>query len=234
MPPTSPRPSRSPLTRDRVFRAAVRLADRQGLEALSMRRLATALKVEAMSLYNHVANKDDLLDGMVELAVGEIVLPAAGLAWKDALRQRATAAHEVMLQHPWLPLLMSSRMNIGPNMLGYIESVLRTAREAGFTWADTDQLWNAIDSYVVGFTLQVVNYPVDPAEYASAAAAYLPMLDATRFPYMREITAQVADGTHDGTHDFAFGLELLLEGLERRLGGTAPPSRAARAAGSPR
>jgi len=215
MPPTAPR---SPLTRDRVFRAAVRLADRHGLEALSMRRLATALKVEAMSLYNHVANKDDLLDGMVDLAVGEITLPPPGLPWKDALRLRATAAHEVMLQHPWLPLLMASRINIGLNMLGYIESVLRTAREAGFSWAETDRLWNAIDSYVVGFTLQVLNYPVDPAEYASAAAAYLPMLDAARYPYMREITAQVAAGTHDGTHDFAFGLELILDGLERRLG----------------
>jgi hypothetical protein len=129
---------------------------------------------------------------------------------------------------------MSSRINIGPNMLGYIESVLRTARTAGFSVAETDRLWNAIDSYVVGFTLQVLNYPVDPEEYASAAAAYLPMLDAARYPHMREITSLVANGTHDGTHDFAFGLELILEGLERLRQGLAPPSRAARATESPR
>ena len=206
---------RSPLTRERILRAAARLADKQGLDALSMRRLATTLKVEAMSLYNHVANKDDVLDGMVDLIVGEITLPTPSGDWKTAMRARATSAHAVMLAHPWAPMLVVSRINVGPNMLRYIEATLGTLREAGLSWAETDRAWNAMDSHIYGFTLQLQNFPVDPDEYASAAASYLPMLPADTYPYMHELTRGVADGSHDGTHDFSFGLELILDGLDR-------------------
>ena len=206
---------RSPLTRERVLRAAVRLADKHGLDALSMRRLATSLKVEAMSLYNHVANKDDVLDGMVDLIIGEITLPVPGGDWKAAMRARATSAHAVMLAHPWAPMLVVSRISVGPNMLRYVEATLGTLREAGLSWAETDRAWNAMDSHIYGFTMQLQNFPVDPQEYASAAAAYLAMLPADKYPYMHELTVQVANGTHDGTHDFAFGLELILDGLDR-------------------
>ena len=208
---------RTPLTRERVLRAAVRLADKHGLEALSMRRLAATLRVEAMSLYNHVANKDDVLDGIVDLVIGEITLPTPGGDWKAAMRTRATSAHTVLLAHPWAALLVVSRMNVGPNMFRYIDATLATMRQAGLSWADTDRAWNAIDSFVYGFTLQLQNFPVEPDEYASAAAGYLPMIPATQYPYMHEISRLVAEGTHDGTHDFSFGLELILEGLERRI-----------------
>jgi AcrR family transcriptional regulator len=211
-----PSARRAPLSRDRILHAAIKLADRHGLEALSMRSLATALKVKAMSLYNHVANKDELLDGMVDVVIGEITLPAAGGDWKGAMRARAESALSVMTAHPWAPMLVVSRINVGPNMLGYIDATLATLRGAGLSWFETDRAWNAIDNYIYGFALQQQNFPVNPDEYAEAAAAYLPMLPANKYPFMHELSRHVANGTHDGTLDFAFGLELLLDGLERR------------------
>lgn len=121
----------------------------------------------------------------------------------------------VMLAHPWAPLLVVSRITVGPNTLRYIDATRGTLRQAGLSWAETDRAWNAIDSHIYGFTLQLQKCPVDPAEYAAAAASYLPMLPAEQYPYMRELTARVAEGTHAGTHDFAFGLELILDGLDR-------------------
>jgi AcrR family transcriptional regulator len=211
-----PSARRAPLSRDRILRAAIKLADRHGLDALSMRSLATALKVKAMSLYNHVANKDELLDGMVDVVIGEITRPTRDGDWKVAMRARATSALAVMTAHPWAPMLVVSRINVGPNMLGYIDATLATLRKAGLSWYETDRAWNAIDNYIYGFALQQQHFPVNPDEYASAAAAYLPMLPANVYPYMHELTSHVADGSHDGTLDFAFGLELILDGLERR------------------
>lgn len=180
-----------------------------------MRKLATALKVEAMSLYNHVANKDELLDGMVDAVIGEITRPTRGGDWRAAMRARATSALAVMTAHPWAPMLVLSRINAGPNMLGYIDATLGTLREAGLSWFEADRAWNALDNYTYGFALQQQHFPVNPDEYASAAAAYLPMLPADVYPYMHELTVQVANGSHDGTLDFAFGLELILDGVER-------------------
>jgi len=142
-------------------------------------------------------------------------LPTPGGDWKAAMRARATSAHAVMLAHPWAPMLVVSRTNVRPNMLRYIDATLGTLRKAGLSLAETDRAWNAMDSHIYGFTLQLQNFPVDPEEYASAAASYLPMLPADQYPYMHEITARVADGSHDGTHDFSFGLELILDGLDR-------------------
>ncbi|HMS01635.1 MAG TPA: TetR/AcrR family transcriptional regulator [Gemmatimonadaceae bacterium] len=207
---------RASLTRDRILRAAIKLADRHGLEALSMRKLAATLKVEAMSLYHHVANKDELLDGMVDAVIGEITWSADADDWKAVVRARASAALAVMTAHPWAPMLIVSRISVGPNMLGYIEATLATLRGAGFSWFEVDRAWNAMDNYIYGFALQQQHFPVDPDEYASAAASYLPMLPAERYPNMHALTVQVIDGTHDGTLDFGFGLELILDGLERR------------------
>ena len=210
-----PASRRPPLSPERILRAAIKLADRQGLEALSMRKLAATLKVEAMSLYNHVASKDALLDGMVNQIIGEITLPERGGDWKSAMRARAVSALAVMTAHPWAPMLVVSRINVGPNMLRYIDATLGTLREAGLSWEETDRAWNTMDNYIYGFTLQQQNFPVSPDDYASAAAAYLPMLPADRYPYMHELSARVADGSHDGRHDFGFGLEVILDGLER-------------------
>jgi AcrR family transcriptional regulator len=213
MPPSA----RSPLTRDRVLRTAVRLADKHGLEALSMRKLAAALKVEAMSLYHHVASKDELLDGMVNLVVGEIELPSATGDWRVAMRRRATSAHAVMMRHPWAPLLLVSRINVGPNMLRYVDATLGCLRAAGFTWLQADRGWHAIDSHIYGFTLHMLSSPITPEDYPAAAAQYLPMLPAAEYPNMHALTTLVAEGKHDGTEDFAFGLELILSGLQQLL-----------------
>ncbi len=183
-----------------------------------MRRLATALKVEAMSLYNHVANKDELLDGMVDIVVGEITWPALGGGWKATLRARAESALAVMTTHPWAPMLIVARITVGPNRLRYIDATLGVLREAGFSWAETDHAWNTMDNYIFGYTLQQQNFPLSPEEYASGAASFLPMIPAETYPYMHELSARVADGSHDGLPDFAFGLELILDGLDRLRG----------------
>lgn len=210
--------ARAPLSRDRVLSTAVGLADRGGLESLSMRKLAVALKVEAMSLYHHVASRDDLLDGMVERVVSEIEAPQRGVPWKEAMRRRALSAHAVLGRHPWATALLMSRVNVSPAMLHYIDATVGCLRQAGFSIALADRAWNALDCYIYGFTLHEQKFPVDPEEYASAAQHFLPMLSPEKHPYMREMAEKVADGSHDGRMDFGFGLELILDGLERLLG----------------
>ncbi len=206
-------PPRTPLTRERVLRAAIELADQQGLAALSMRNLAKAVGVEAMSLYNHVANKDDLYDGIIDLVVAEIYVPRAGGDWRAELRHRATSAHEVLLNHRWATGLLGSRINVGPAMLGYIDATLGCLITAGFTYEQADRAWNAMDSHIYGFTVQAVNFPLDPSEYASAAAQFLPLIPTETHPHMHALAALVITGAHSGAADFTFGLDLLLEGL---------------------
>jgi AcrR family transcriptional regulator len=208
-------PARTPLNRDRVLRAAMRLADKHGIEALSMRKLAEALGVEAMSLYNHVRNKEDVLEGIVDLVVSEIELPVIGADWKEAMRQRAISAHDVLLRHPWAPILVLSRINVGPAMLRYIDATIGCLAEAGFSYVMADHAWNAMDSHIYGFTLYKLNFPLEPADYANAAAQFLPMLPADKYPHMRALAQMVIDGKHDGLHDLEFGLKLILDGLER-------------------
>jgi AcrR family transcriptional regulator len=208
---------RTPLSRERVLLAAVILADESGLESLSMRRLGEKLGVEAMSLYRYTASKDDILDGIVDLAASEIKLPALGGDWKAAMRRRATSAHEVLLRHPWAPMLMLSRANIGPAMLRYVNATIGCLREAGFSWSTADHAWNAIDNHVYGFTLQELNFPFKPEEYAQAAKGFLWMIPPDRYPYLNGMSQQVIDGSHSGLHDFQFGLDLILDGLEKIL-----------------
>ena len=208
---------RTRLNRERVLLAALALADENGIESLSMRRLGEELGVEAMSLYKHAANKDAILDGIVDLVASEIELPAIGGDWKMAMRRRATSAHEVLLRHPWATMLIVSRTNIGPAMLRYVDATIGCLREAGFSYAMADHAWNAIDSHVYGFTLQKLNFPFQPNEYAQAAKAFLPLIPADRFPYLNGMSQQVIGGSHDGLQDLQFGLELILDGLERIL-----------------
>ncbi|CAM3970635.1 TetR/AcrR family transcriptional regulator C-terminal domain-containing protein [Nocardia ninae] len=213
--------SRAPLSREKVLHTAVRLADEQGLAALSMRKLAQTLGVEAMSLYNHVTNKDDLLDGIADLVVAEMGTPEVGGDWKAAMRARAMSAHEVLLRHPWATGLIGSRLNVGPAMLRYVDATVGCLHSAGFSYQQADRAWNAMDSHIYGFTLQEVNFPLQPDEYASAAAQFLPRIPADQFPYMNALSQLVIDGKHSGTADFTFGLNLILDGLERLLGEAA-------------
>jgi AcrR family transcriptional regulator len=207
--------ARAPLTRAKVLGAALRMADKGGIESLSMRNLARALKVEAMSLYNHVNGKEDLLDGLVELVAGEIEVPTSNGDWREAMLRRARSAHAVLLMHPWATMLFVSRMNIGPNMLRYVDASIGCLREAGFSYPLADHAWTAIDAYVYGFTIQKRNFPLEPSAYASAAKQFLPMIPAEQFPYLNGMSKEVIAGRHDGLHQLEFGLELILGGLER-------------------
>ena len=204
-----------PLSRERILTTAVHLADKSGLDDLSMRKLAQALGVEAMSLYNHVSNKDDVLDGMADLIVSEIEVPEIGGDWRQALRRRAISAHEVLRRHAWSPLLIASRLNVGPAMLRYIDATLGCMREAGFSYELADRAWNALDSHIYGFTLLELNFPLEKTEYVSAAQQFMPLLPRAQFPYMHELTQLVIDGSHQGVQSFEFGLDLLLDGLDR-------------------
>lgn len=213
-PPDAP-PSREPLTRDRVLRAAVTFADTQGLDALTMRALGAALGVQAMSLYNHVKDKEDLLDGMVELVVSEIEAPSPAAPWREAMERRAHSAHGVLMRHPWACSQLMSRVNVSPSMLAYIDATLACLTRAGFSLPMADHAWNAMDCFIYGFTLQRLHFPFAPQDYAAAAAGYLPSLSQAQYPAMHALTVQVATGGHDGLHALDFGLGLILDGLER-------------------
>ena len=207
--------NRPPLSQERVMAEALRMVDEGGLDGLSMRNLALALKVEAMSLYNHVRNKEHILDGLVELVVSEIEAPRLGGEWRAAMRQRALSAHTVLMQHPWATMLFISRANIGPNMLRYVDATIGCLRGAGFSYPMADHAWTSIDAYIYGFTLQKLNFPLDPAEYASAAAQFIHLIPVEQFPHLHGMSQEVIAGRHDGLHQIDFGLEFILDGIER-------------------
>ncbi len=206
---------RAPLTRERVIRAAMSLADEQGIDAMTMRGLGKALGVEAMSLYNHVANKDDVLDGMVDLVMGDIQVPGPGTPWREAMRARAISAHDVLLAHPWAALLMMSRYNIGPGMTRYLDATFGALLDGGFTIEGTLDAWNTLDSHLYGFTLQELNLPFEAEEAPQVSAEVLQQLSGAEFPHVAQVIGHVmASGRLE---EFTFGLDLILDGLERRL-----------------
>lgn len=211
--------ARKPLSKPLVLQAAIGLADEAGIATLSMRKLAQRLGVEAMSLYNHVANKEALFDGMVDSVIGEIGLSGleSDTDWKAAMRHRAHSAHQMLLRHPWASQLIVSRINIGPANLRYLDATIACLHQAGFSYPMADRAWNAIDSHIYGFTLQELNFPFEPSEYAGAAQDYLALIPASQYPHMNAMAQQVISGIHSGVQDFEFGLELILDGLERLL-----------------
>ena len=185
-----------------------------------MRKVAQALGVKAMSLYNHVANKDDMINSIMDIVVGEIELPRFDIDWKTAMRQRALSTHEVLLNHPWAAIAIMSRINIGPAMLRYIDRTIGCLREAGFSWEMADHAWNAIDSHIYGFTLQKLNFPVEASDYAETAESYISYIPPDQYPYMHQLSLYIIDGSYDGLHDFELGLDLILDGLEGLLNKT--------------
>ena len=208
--------SRAPLNRDRVLRAAVAFADDAGVSALSMRKLGEALGVEAMSLYNHVANKSELLDGMVDVVFGEIDLPADENDWKQAMRRRAMSARAVLARHRWAIGLMESRTSPGPATLRHHDAIIGVLRRGGFSIAMAAHAFSVLDSYIYGFALQEANLPFDSGqETAALAETILASLPAEEYPYLTELTVEhVLQPGYDYGNEFAFGLDLILEGLE--------------------
>ncbi len=206
---------RVPVTRERALRAAVAIADADGISALTMRRLATELGVEAMSLYHHVANKDEVLDGITDLVVGEIQVPPTGTDWRTAMHDRAISAHDVLLAHPWSAMLIMSRFNIGPGMTRYLDATLGRLREGGFSIHGALDAWHTLDSHIFGFTLQELQLPFDAADNAQVSADAIELFDPTQFPYVVEVVTGISRTGR--VEHFEFGLELILDGLEQTL-----------------
>jgi AcrR family transcriptional regulator len=209
---------RPPLSRDRVLRAAIDLADGGGIGALSMRRLAQELGVEAMSLYYHVANKDDILDGMADMVVGEIQLPAAESEWKAAIRTTAISAHEILVRHPWSANLVLSGSGTAAR-LRYMDAILGALRRGGFSAEMTDHAYHALDSHIMGFTLWQVGMDLGTEEDLKAMAGdFLAQLAVEEYPYLAEhIEQHLKPRDPDDVGEFEFGLGLILDGLERLL-----------------
>jgi AcrR family transcriptional regulator len=209
---------RAPLTRERVLQAALALADAGGHEALTMRNLGKALGVEAMSLYNHVANKDDILDGLVDLVFAEIAVPSSETGdWRTAMRERATSVRDALNRHRWAVGLMEGRMNPGPASLRHHDAVMGCLREAGFSFRAAVHASSVMDAYIYGFALQEKNLPFDTPEEVSQVMEIqrqnVPRM--ADYPYLEEVAAEMAKAGYDYATEFAFGLDLILDGLER-------------------
>jgi AcrR family transcriptional regulator len=235
---TGSRTPRIPLTRERVLRAAVALADESGSESLSMRKLGEAVGVEAMSLYHHVASKVDLLDGMIDVVFGEIEPPSGGEDWKAAMRQRAISARRVLSRHGWAIGFMESRSSPGPATLRHHDAVIGCLRNAGFSIELAAHAFSVLDSYIYGFALQERSLPFHtPEETAELAQDILAGFPPDKYPHLAELTTQhVLRPGYDYDNEFEFGLDLILDGIERTSdkagpGRAAPPDSVGRAGG---
>ena len=212
---------RTPLSRERVLRTAVALADERGTEELTMRKLAKELGVEAMSLYNHVAGKGDLLDGMIDLVFSEIEPPAAGGDWKAELRKRAVSTREALLRHRWAVGQMEGRTSHGPSNLKVHNAVLGCLRSAGFSIEMTVHAMSMQDAYIYGFALQQTDMSSQTAEDFAAVAQrqMVKYADAlAEYPHLVEVVGgHVAKAGYDYDSEFLFGLDVMLDALERLL-----------------
>jgi AcrR family transcriptional regulator len=207
---------RQPLSRDRVLHEAVAMADEEGFDALSMRKLAQRLGVEAMSIYYHVENKDALLDGMLDLIMEEVELPTPGPDWLPGNRRRAISLHDMLTRHAWAAPLMESRRNPGPAALRYYDAVLGSLRAGGFSVPLAAHAFAAIDAYVYGFGLQEFSLPFDEVPMEELAAGILEAIPPDQFPHLVEmITEHALQPGYDYGAEFAWGLDLILDGFER-------------------
>jgi AcrR family transcriptional regulator len=208
---------RVPLSRERVLQAAIRRADQGGLAALSMRKLGQELGVEAMALYHHFANKDDLVDGMVDVVFGEIDLPARGADWKTAMRQRALSVRQVLSRHRWAIGLMEARTHPGPANLRHHDAVIGCLRAAGFSVALAAHAYSVLDSYIYGFALTQMNLPFETSEeVAEVAQSMLQPFPLDDYPNLVEfITEHALKPGYDYGNEFEFGLDLILDGIDR-------------------
>jgi len=196
----------------------VNLADECGIDSVTMRELARRLEVKAASLYNHISGKDDLLGGMVDLALSEIDVPVDGVYWKETLRRRAISAREVFARHGWAAGLIDSRDRTGPNSLAYVDRVLGVLIGAGFSPAAAANAFLVLDSYIYGFAIQESNFSADgdvsPEDMAAAILASIPVEE---YPHLHRMASHAMRAGYDAEADFDFGLEIVLDGLQRIL-----------------
>jgi AcrR family transcriptional regulator len=208
------------LSRERILRAALKQADTGGLDALTMRNLAEALGAAPMALYRHVANKDDLVDGLVDLVFGEIDLPPSSTDWKRAMRRRAISLRGVLSRHRWAIGLMESRRNPGPANLRHHDAVIGSLRQAGFSMAMTAHAYSVLDGYIYGFALTKMNLPFDsPEEIAEVAHDMLEPFPVGEYPNLVALLREhVMKPGYDYGDEFEYGLDLILDGLEKVRG----------------
>jgi AcrR family transcriptional regulator len=207
---------KAPLGRARIVEAAVALADADGSHSLSMRNLAEELRTAPMSLYRHFANKEALLDHMIDVVFGEIYSPVVGVAWKSELRARGVSVRDALRRHPWAVGLMETRMSPGPASAEHHNAVLGCLREAGFPFRDAVHAYSLLDAYTYGFALQEKTIPFETPEQSAEMATVTVGESGTEYPYLGEMVDEFAtSGGYDYTEEFEFGLDLILDGLER-------------------
>ncbi len=211
--------NRPALTRDRIIQRAVALADVIGVDALTIRKLATALDVKPMSIYHYVPGREAILDGMVDVVFSEIDLPPGGIHWKTAIRQRAHSARTVLAKHRWAAPLMESRTSPGPATQRHHDAVLGCFRAGGFTVEMTAHAYALLDAFIYGFALQEASLPATGGEeMASLAQAMTESMSAGDYPNLEEFTREhVLQPGYDFGLEFEFGLELILAGLEAEV-----------------
>lgn len=208
------------LTRERIVKTAIKLADELGADKLSMRALAGELGVEAMSLYNYVSSKEDLLDAVVDKIFSMIERPTASGDWKVSMTQRATSMHAAFRRHPWSVALTLSRLAPGPNNLSLIEASLETLCADGFNHLQAFYALCVMDSYIYGFHVMEQNTPFAPGDVSSVATHFLARVDPAVFPHLNALAAVLADGRHNDVDEFRFGFDLLVSAIDQqpRLG----------------
>ena len=210
---------RVPLSRDRVLRGAVAIADAAGIGSLTMRSLAQELGVKPMALYYHVANKDEILDGIVDLVFSEIELPSADGDWRSEIVRRANSARRVLRRHPWAIGLMESRKTPGPATLRHHNATIGTLRAAGFSVEMTAHCYALLDSYIYGFALQEASLPFEGADtVADVAEPMMQQFPADAYPHLVEMTTEyVLQPGYDFGNEFEFGLGVILDALASSL-----------------
>lgn len=218
--------SRPPLSRQRALSAAMALADAEGIEALTMRKLAIALQVEAMSLYHHLRNKNEILDGMVDLVFAEIELPTDGDDWATGMRQRALSLRATLLRHPWAISIIESRSSPGPATLRHHDSVIGYCRRAGMSIEMSAHAFSLIDSYIYGFVIQEIQLPFsDGDDLGEVLAGMMPVHFTEDYPSFAELAGEyVLLPGYSHSTEFDFGLGVILDGLARAAGVIARPA----------
>jgi len=208
--------ARLPLSRDRILQAALELADEHGVESLSMRKLGQALGFEAMSLYNHVANKDDVLNGLLDLVLDETEPPAPEDEWDVAVRRSAISVHDALRRHPWAAPLLMSEAHIRPARMRYMDLLLGCLREARFSAETTFHAYHVIDGHIIGFSLWEITHSSIPLDASDLAGMVDRLIPVDEYPYLHEHGKQhVTEGPHRKVSAFEFGLDLILDGLRK-------------------
>ena len=211
--------SREPLSRDRVLSAALAVADDGGLDGLTIRSLAQRLEAKPMSLYHYVANKDEILDGLVDLVFAEIELPEPTGDWREEMARRCRSARQVLKRHPWSIGLLESRTSPGPATLRHHDANLGALRAGGFSVAQTGHAYALLDAFVYGFAVQEASLPFEgPDGAAEVAGPIMALMEAGEYPHMVEFATQHAMlPGYDFGDEFEFGLDLVLDGIGRML-----------------